>query len=153
MKTINIGILGFGVVGCGVATLLLQKRQLLEQRIGAHLNWKSIADIDTTTDRGLDLGETQLVNDANKILEDPEIDVVVELIGGETIAKDFIHKALSQGKHVVTANKALLANFGNELVNTAMENQVDLAFEASCGGCMPIIKSLRESLVANEIKS
>ncbi|MCF6247208.1 MAG: homoserine dehydrogenase [Desulfobacula sp.] len=153
MKTINIGILGFGVVGAGVAKLLIEKKQLLESRIGAVLNLKTIADIDTTTDRGIELGSTALVNDAKLIIKDPDIDIIVETIGGETIAKDFIFKALENKKHVVTANKALLAGFGNELVKTARHNQVDLGFEASCGGCMPIIKSLRESLVANDIQS
>lgn len=153
MEIINIGILGYGIVGTGVAKLLKEKKQLLESRIGAVLNLKTIADIDTTTERGLDLGTTALVSDADSIIDDPDIDIIVETIGGETIARQFILQALENKKHVVTANKALLAGFGNDLVITARKNQVDLAFEASCGGCMPIIKSLRESLVANDIKS
>ncbi|MCF8112766.1 MAG: homoserine dehydrogenase [Desulfotignum sp.] len=153
MKTIHIGILGFGVVGTGVASLLTQKKDLLESRIGARLNLKTIADIDTQTDRGIDLGTTTLVQDAMAVLTDPDIDIVVELIGGETVARKFILTALENKKHVVTANKALLAAFGNELVNTARKNLADLAFEASCGGCMPIIKTLRESLVANDINT
>lgn len=153
MKKINIGILGYGVVGAGVANLLKYKSRLLEARTGACLNLKAIADIDTTTDRGIELGTTLLVQDALQVINDPEIDLIVELIGGETIAKEFILKALEKGKHVVTANKALLAGHGNELVQAARKNQVDLAFEASCGGCMPIIKFLRESLVANDILS
>ncbi len=153
MKTINIGILGYGIVGAGVARLLKLKGQLLEARTGVCLNLKAIADIDTTTDRGLELGTTLLVKDALQVINDPEIHIVVELIGGETIAKELILKALDQGKHVVTANKALLAGHGNQLILWAQKNQVDLAFEASCGGCMPIIKSLRESLVANNILS
>ncbi len=153
MKIIHIGILGYGVVGTGVAKLLKQKKQLLESRIGAVLNLKTIADIDTTTDRGVDLGSTTLVSDANLIINDPKIDIIVETIGGETIAKKFIMDSLENKKHVVTANKALLASFGNDLVKTARNNLVDLAFEASCGGCMPIIKSLKESLVANDINS
>ncbi len=153
MKTIHIGILGFGVVGTGVARLLTRKKHLLESRTGAHLHLKTIADIDIKTDRGIDLGSTDLVDDAAAVLTDPDIDIVVELIGGETVAKDFIFQALENKKHVITANKALLAGYGNELVKTARKNQVDLAFEASCGGCMPIIKTLRESLVANDIHS
>ncbi|MBU0972954.1 MAG: homoserine dehydrogenase [Proteobacteria bacterium] len=153
MKTINIGILGYGVVGAGVATLLKQKKELLEARIGAFLSLKTIADIDTKTDRGVALGNTALVNDALEVINDPAIDIIVELIGGKTIARQFVLAALEKGKHVVTANKALLASHGNELVKTARKNHVDLAFEASCGGCMPIIKSLRESLVANDIRS
>lgn len=132
MKTINIGILGFGVVGAGVAKLLKDK-ELLEARIGAYLNLKSIADIDTQTDRGVALGQTALVSDAMAVINDPDIDIVVELIGGETVARTFTLKALENKKHVVTANKALLAGFGNDLVKTARVNQVDLAFEASCG--------------------
>lgn len=153
MKTINIGILGYGVVGSGVAKLIKEKKNLLEARTGAYLNLKTAADIDTATDRGVDLGETRLVSDANLVIDDPEIDIIVETIGGKTIAKEFIMRSLANKKHVVTANKALLAGFGNELVKTARKNLVDLAFEASCGGCMPIIKSLRESLVANDITS
>jgi len=153
MKIINIGILGYGVVGAGVAKLLKFKKALLEARIGAVLNLKTIADIDTKTDRGIELGSTDLVTDALQVINDPDIDIIVELIGGETIARELTLKALESGKHVVTANKALLAGHGNILVKTARRNQVDLAFEASCGGCMPIIKSLRESLVANDIKS
>ncbi|WP_299982335.1 homoserine dehydrogenase [Desulfobacula sp.] len=153
MKTINIGILGYGIVGAGVARLLKLKKQLLESRIGAVLNLKTIADIDTTTTRGVDLGTTTLVSDANMIIDDPAIDIIVETIGGETISREFILKSLENKKHVVTANKALLAGFGNDLVKAARKNQVDLAFEASVGGCMPIIKFLRESLVANDIKS
>ncbi len=153
MKIIHIGILGYGVVGAGVAKLLKQKKQLLESRIGAVLNLKTIADIDITADRGIDLGTTSLVSDANLIINDPSIDIIVETIGGETFARKFILDSLENKKHVVTANKALLASFGNDLVKAARKNFVDLAFEASCGGCMPIIKALRESLEANDIKS
>lgn len=153
METINIGILGFGVVGTGVAKLLLDKKTVLESRTGAVLNLKTIADIDTTTDRGIDLGQTRLIDDADGVIADPDIDIIVETIGGETVAKACIEKAMANGKHVVTANKALLAGHGNGLVKLARKNSVDLAFEASCGGCMPIIKTLRESLVANHIRS
>ena len=153
MKTIHIGLLGFGVVGTGVAALLTRKKYLLESRTGARLNLKTVADIDTTTDRGIDLGDTSLVADATAVLTDPDIDIVVELIGGETVARQFILTALENRKHVITANKALLAGYGNELVALARKNQVDLAFEASCGGCMPIIKTLRESLVGNDINA
>jgi len=153
MKTIQIGILGFGVVGTGVAKLLKEKKTILEQRTGVKLELKAIADIDTQRDRGIDLGSTTLFNDANQIIDDPDIDIVIETIGGETIAGEFIMKALESGKHVVTANKALLASRGNDMIKAARKNRVDLAFEASCGGCIPIIKSLRESLAANTISS
>jgi homoserine dehydrogenase len=153
MRIINVGILGYGVVGAGVAKLIKEKKKLLESRIGAVLNLKTIADIDTTTDRGIELKGTALVNDAASVIEDPSIDIIVETIGGETVARQFIETALDNRKHVVTANKALLADHGNELVSMARTNGVDLAFEASCGGCMPIVKFLRESLVANNIRS
>ena len=153
MKIIHIGILGYGVVGAGVTRLLKQKKQLLESRTGAVLDLKTIADIDTTTDRGIDLGTTCLVSDANLIINDPSIDIIVETIGGETIARKFVLDSLKAKKHVVTANKALLAAFGNDLAKAARKNMVDLAFEAGCGGCMPIVKALRESFVANDIKS
>ena len=153
MKRINVGILGCGIVGTGVAKLLMEKEKLLESRIGTVINLKNIADIDTKRDRGIKFNKDVMIPDAWSIIEDPEIDIIVELIGGQKIAKDLTLQALKNGKHVITANKALLASFGNELVKTARENQVDLAFEASCGGCMPVIKTLRESLVGNRIQS
>lgn len=151
MKTIEIGILGCGIVGTGVARILIEKQALLESRIGARLNLKYVADLDTTTDRGITFDEGVLISDADTVLNDPDIDIVVETIGGKGIAKQFMLKALENGKHVVTANKALLASFGNLLVKTAREHQVDIGFEASTGGCMPVIKALRESLVGNRI--
>jgi homoserine dehydrogenase len=150
---INIGILGFGTVGAGVAKLLTANRQLLTSRVGADLHLKWVADIDLETDRGVLLPDGILINDAHKVVNDPEIDIIVEMIGGEGIAKDLILKAIENGKHVVTANKALLAACGNELFAAAAGKGVDLAFEASVGGCMPAIKTIRESLVGNHIKS
>ena len=128
MRIINVGILGYGVVGAGVAKLIKEKKKLLESRIGAVLNLKTIADIDTTTDRGIELKGTALVNDAASVIEDPSIDIIVETIGGETVARQFIETALDNRKHVVTANKALLADHGNELVSMARTNGGDLAF-------------------------
>ena len=153
MRKINIGLLGCGTVGTGVAKLLIENKQLLTDRIGADLNLKWVADIDTETDRGVRFPDGAFVKDANKIVSDPEIDIVIEMIGGEGIAKDLILKAIENGKHVVTANKALLAGQGNELFAAAAEKGVDLAFEASVGGCMPTIKAMRESLVGNHIKA
>ena len=153
MKQINIGILGFGTVGTGVVKILQENRDLLCQRIGAVLNLKRIADIDVTTDRKVKLEKGVLIPDAQAVIEDPEIDIIVELIGGETIAKTLILDAIKNKKHIVTANKALLAAWGNEVFAAAEKNSVDLAYEASVGGCMPIIKSLRESLVGNRITS
>lgn len=153
MKRINIGILGCGIVGTGVARLLIDKQQLLQSRIGADLHLKYVADIDTETDRGISFDSGVLISDAEKVINDPEIDIIVELIGGKKIARKFSMAALKNGKHLVTANKALIASFGNEMVNTAREHEVDFAFEASTGGCMPVIKTIRESLVVNSINS
>jgi homoserine dehydrogenase len=153
MKEINIGLLGCGTVGTGVAKLLIENKDLLTARVGADLNLKWVADIDIETDRGIQFPAGVLTTDAQKVLNDPEIDMVIEMIGGQGIAKDFMLQAINNGKHIVTANKALLAAHGNELFATAARRGVDLAFEASVGGCMPTIKSLRESLVANHIQS
>ena len=153
MKRIQIGLLGCGTVGTGVAKLLIENKDLLTSRVGADLNLKWVADIDIETDRGVRFPEGVLTTDAQKVLTDPDIDMVIEMIGGDGIAKDFMLQAINNGKHIVTANKALLAAQGNELFAAAARNGVDLAFEASVGGCMPTIKSVRESLVANHIKS
>jgi homoserine dehydrogenase len=150
---VNIGLLGYGTVGTGVAKLLIENHQLLSARVGANLNLKWVADIDIQTDRGILLPEGVLTKDADKVIMDPEVDIIIEMIGGEGIAKDFILKAIENGKHVVTANKALLASQGNELFAAAAGKGVDLAFEASVGGCMPTIKSMRESLVGNHINA
>jgi len=153
MKKINVGLLGCGTVGTGVAKILIENKELITSRIGAILNLKNVADIDITSGRGLQFDKGVMTTDAYKVVTDPDVDIILEMIGGETIAKDLILKAIESGKHVVTANKALLANQGNELFKAAEIKGVDLAFEASVGGCMPIIKSLRESLVGNKIKS
>jgi len=150
---INVGLLGYGTVGAGVAKLLIENKQLLDARVGADLNLKWVADIDLETDRGVALPAGAFITDAHKVVDDPDVDIIIEMIGGEGIAKDLILKAIENGKHVVTANKALLAAQGNELFAAAAHKGVDLAFEASVGGCMPTIKSLRESLVANHIKA
>lgn len=153
MKTINIGILGCGTVGTGVAKMLIENRELISSRIGAALRLKHVADLDITTDRGIQFEDGVLVTDAAKVIDDPEIDIIIEMIGGESIAKDFILRAIQNGKHVVTSNKALIAVHGNEIFKAASQKNVDIAFEASVGGCMPIIKALRESLVGNHIQS
>ena len=153
MKEINVGLLGCGTVGTGVAKILIENKNLISCRVGAVLNLRRVADIDLVTDRGIQFDEGVLIDDAYQIVDDPEIDIILEMIGGEGLAKELILKAIDNGKPIVTANKALLANQGNEIFKAAAAKGVDLAFEASVGGCMPIIKSLRESLVANHIKS
>ena len=153
MRRINIGLLGCGTVGTGVAKLLIENQELLTARVGAILNLKWVADIDIKTDRGVRISEAVFTTDAQKVVNDPDIDIIVEMIGGQGIAKDLILKAIENDKHVVTANKALLASQGNALFAAAAQKKVDLAFEASVGGCMPTIKSIRESLVGNHIRS
>jgi len=153
MREINVGLLGCGTVGTGVAKILIANRDLISSRVGAALNLRRIADIDLETDRGIRFDEGVLIDDAYKVVDDPDIDIILEMIGGEDIAKDLILRAIENGKPVVTANKALLASQGNVIFKAAAKNGVDLAFEASVGGCLPIIKSLRESLVGNHIKS
>jgi homoserine dehydrogenase len=153
MKKINIGLIGFGTVGTGVAKILIENRDLITSRVGAELILKRIADIDVARDRGIRLENGVLIQDADKLVCDPDIDIVIELIGGDGIAKDLILKAIENKKHVVTANKALLAGKGDVIFKAAASKRVDIAFEASVGGCIPIIKTLRESLVGNHITS
>ncbi len=153
MKKINIGLLGCGTVGTGVAKILIENKELISSRVGACLILKRVADIDIKRDRGVRFDDGVMTTDAYSVVDDTEIDIVVEMIGGDGIAKDLILKAIKNDKQVVTANKALLAVHGNTLFRAAAQKGVDLAFEASVGGCMPIIKSLRESLVGNTIKS
>jgi homoserine dehydrogenase len=152
-KGINIGLIGFGTVGTGVVKLLIENRAIIDSRIGVPLNLKYIADIDLDRDRGVDIDPKILTTDAVKVVDDPDIDIIVEMIGGETFAKDLILRAIANGKQIVTANKALLAKHGKDIFQHVTQKGVDLAFEASVGGCMPIIKTLRESLVGNRIKA
>jgi len=153
MKPIQIGLLGFGTVGTGVAKLLIENSDVIQARVGTRLRLKYIADIEVEKDRGISIDPGVLTTDASMVINDPELDIVVEMIGGEGIAKDLMLKAIENGKHVVTANKALLAKHGNEIFKKAGEKGVDVAYEASVGGCMPIIKTVRESLVGNRIQS
>ncbi|MBW2192531.1 MAG: homoserine dehydrogenase [Deltaproteobacteria bacterium] len=153
MKEIAIGLLGCGTVGTGVARILIERKDLIRSRVGTNLILKYVADLDQTTDRGIQFDDGVFVTDAQKVVDDPDIDIIIEMIGGEGIAKEMMLRAIANGKHVVTANKALLAMQGNAIFKAAAEKKVDLAFEASVGGCMPIIKSIRESLVGNNIKS
>jgi len=153
MKSINVGLIGFGTVGTGVADILLNKKELIRSRLGAELNLSAIADLDVTTDRGISVPDALLTTDAMKVLEDPDIDIILELIGGEGIAETIIVKAIENGKQVVTANKALIAKKGDALFRYAREKGVEIAYEASVGGCMPVIKTFRESLIGNTVTS
>jgi homoserine dehydrogenase len=150
---INVGIIGFGTVGTGTAKILIQSRKLLRERAGVDVNLRRIADIDIKRDRGLKLAKGVLTNNADALIADPNIHIVVELIGGTTIAKDIMLKAIRNGKHVVTANKALLATRGKEIFKAAEKANVQVGFEASVAGGIPIIKIISEGLVANRIKS
>jgi len=153
MKKIHVGLLGCGTVGTGVARLLLDNRELIRSRVGAEIVLKRVADVDPDRDRGVHFDKGVMVTDARQVVDDPEIDIILEMIGGEGIARDLIMRAIDNGKPVVTANKALLARQGNAIFRAAGQKGVDLAFEASVGGCMPVVKTIRESLAANRIRS
>jgi len=150
---ISIGMIGFGTVGSGVVKLLEEEKDLFEKRVGAKLVLKKIADLDITTPRVVSPPPDTLTTNVMEVIADPDIDIVVELMGGYEPAHSFLLKAIEAKKHVVTANKALIATRGSDLFQAAEENGVDVGFEASVGGTIPIIKTLKESLVANRIQS
>lgn len=153
MREIGVGLLGFGTVGAGVVEGLQGNAELIAARLGARPVVRRIADVDLDKDRGVAVDRSILTRDAMAVIQDPAVDVVVELIGGTGVAKSFVTKALELGKPVVTANKALLAKHGRELFDLAERKGVDLYFSASVGGGIPIIRSLREGLSANRIES
>ena len=152
-KPLNIAVAGLGNVGAKVVALIQQQADVLEQRSGRAINIAAISARDPTRNRGVDLGGLRWVADPLAFAGDPDIDVVVELIGGsEGTARDLVQQALSAGKHVVTANKALLAHHGTALAQMADRNGCVLAFEASVAGALPVIKSLREGLAGNRVR-
>jgi homoserine dehydrogenase len=153
MKEIKVGLIGFGTVGSGVVRILQKNSKLIEKRMGAKIVLKRIADIDLKTDRGVKLKPGVLTRRAEEVIGDPEIDIVMELVGGIDPAKTFILKAIRSQKHIVTANKALLALHGDEIFREAHRFGVDVGFEASVGGGIPLIRSIKEGLVANRIQS
>ena len=152
MEKVYIGLIGFGTVGTGVVRILQEKAKLLEERLGFSLILKRIADIDVTRDRGIKVSPAILTTNVTDLIEDPEISIVIELIGGLEPARTIILQAMAKGKHVVTANKALLAVHGLEIFKAAEEYGVDLGFEGSVGGGIPIIRAFKEGLVANKIQ-
>ena len=155
MQEIKIGLIGFGTVGSGLAQVLYEQQERLEKRTGARIRLSKIADIMVESlpehiSRG---GSVTLTKNVDEIINDPEISIVVELIGGIEPARSFILKAIDHGKHVVTANKALLSLHGKEIFEAAARKGVEVGFEASVGGGIPVIKSLKEGLVGNKILS
>lgn len=153
MKEIGIGLLGFGTIGAGVVQGLVDNKTVIAERLGAVPVIRAIADLDIETDRGVVVDPAILGTDAFAVVVDPHIDIVIELIGGTTIAKDLVIKALEAGKHVVTANKSLLAKYGEEIFSVAEKNGVDIYYGASVGGGIPIIKVMREALAGNNIEN
>lgn len=151
MKEINLGLIGLGTVGTGVVKILQRNSKLIEKRVGAKVVLKKIADIDLKRDRGIKLKSGILTMNAKEIIEDPDISIVIELIGGIEPAKSIIIESIRSGKNVVTANKALLALYGDEIFKEANKFGVSINFEASVGGGIPIIRSIKEGFVANRI--
>ncbi|HKW93591.1 MAG TPA: homoserine dehydrogenase [Methylomirabilota bacterium] len=154
MNEIKIALLGLGTVGCGVVKVLQSHGAEMTERTGCRLGLARVADADLTRPReGIDLARLPLVGDANQAIDDPAVQIVIELIGGLEPARTFILKALQAGKHVVTANKALLAHHGPELFEEARRNRVMLGFEAAVAGGIPLIRAVKEGLPANRILS
>ncbi|MBM4295368.1 MAG: homoserine dehydrogenase [Deltaproteobacteria bacterium] len=152
MKTVNVGLIGFGVVGSGVARLLTRQRELLARRLGADLVLKKVADLDLDRPRPVTLDKAILTPRARDILDDPDIHIVVELMGGLSPAQEYLLAAIERGKHVVTANKALLAHHGNDILSAAAARGLEVAFEAAVCGGVPILLALRQGLAANRIQ-
>ena len=152
MKQIHVGLIGFGTVGSGLAQTLYEQKDRLLKKVGAEVILAQVADI-TTNSLPEQFSDVKLTKDANDIFTNPDIDIVVELIGGMEPARTFMLEAINHGKHVVTANKALLSVHGKEIFEAAVANNVEVGFEASVGGGIPVIKSLKEGLVANRINS
>src|SRR6185369_16709809 len=149
MKDIYVGLIGFGTVGTGVVKLLAENAGLISDKLGTRLVLKRIADLDTTTDRNVKLAPGVLTSNVNEIFDDPEIGIVIELIGGYEPAKSFVLKAISSGKHVVTANKALLALHGDEIYALAAEKGVEVLYEAAVGGGIPVLSAIKGNMAAN----
>ncbi len=153
MKDIKVGLIGFGTVGAGVVKLLAQNAPLIRQKLGAPLTLKTIADLDIVTDRGVVVPPGVLTTNVNELLNDPEIAIVIELIGGYEPAKSFVLKAIDAGKHVVTANKALLAVHGQEIFAAAAAKGVEVLFEPAVGGGIPVLSAIRGNLGANRFST
>ncbi len=153
MNEIRVGILGLGTIGMGAARILIEQQELMSRRLGKTLRLVAAADRNLDRDFGLDLSEVRLTDDANEIVTADDIDLVIELIGGYEPARTFVARAIEHGKHVVTANKALIAKHGEALFPLAAEKGVAIGFEAAVAGGIPCLKALREGLAANAIES
>ncbi len=153
MQTIKVGLLGFGTVGAGVVKAFQNNGDLLARRLGGPVELVRIADLDIETKRPVEVSPQLLTTDAGAVLDDPQISIVIELIGGYEPARSFVLRAIANGKHVVTANKALLALHGEEIFQAAERAGVDVLFEASVGGGIPVISAIKENLGANRFQS
>ncbi|MFW6158266.1 MAG: homoserine dehydrogenase [Planctomycetota bacterium] len=151
MNTLNIGLVGFGTVGAGVARIVLEDGEDIAATTGLRLALGAVCDVDLARDRGVDLPDGLLTDDADAVLADPEIDVICELVGGTTFARDLIVRALAGGKHVVTANKALLAEHGRELFARASAAGRSISFEGSVCGGIPLVRAVRDGYPGSEI--
>lgn len=151
MDAVRVGLLGLGTVGGGTATVLLRNAEEIQRRLGRGIELTHIAGLGIAEQTIVDADKVRLTEDAFEVVNDTEVDIVVELIGGYTLAKDLVMKAIENGKHVVTANKALIATHGPEIMQAAQEKRVNVAYEASVAGGIPIIKAVREGLAANRI--
>ncbi len=152
MKPFQVGLLGAGTVGGGTFAVLQRNQEEIRRRAGREIRITRVADVDLARARSVVADAAEVTSDARELIQDPEIDAVIELIGGTTIAKTLVLEAIEAGKHVVTANKALLAVHGTEIFAAARENGVVVAFEGAVAGGIPIIKALREGLTANRIE-
>ena len=152
MKPIQVGLLGIGTVGSGVFNVLQRNQHEIRRRAGRGIEITMVADLDVARAQSLVGADTKVVNDARAVIANPDIDIVIELIGGYGIARKLVLEAIEAGKHVVTANKALLAVHGTEIFAAAHRKGVMVAFEAAVAGGIPIIKALREGLTANRIQ-
>jgi homoserine dehydrogenase len=153
LKEIGVGVVGFGTVGTGTVRLLLENAEHLRKRVGIPIRLVRVADRELSRDRGIRLPDGVLVPDGMQVARDPAVHIVAELVGGTGAAKDFLLEAVRNGKSVVTANKALLAECGPEIAKAVLSAGVDIGFEASVGGGIPIIRTLREGLAANRIRA
>ncbi|MGD8933345.1 MAG: homoserine dehydrogenase [Gammaproteobacteria bacterium] len=152
MEAVKIGLLGLGTVGGGTATVLLRNADEIQRRLGRRIEITHVAGLGIAEQNIVDASKVKLTEDAFAVVNDPEVQIVVELIGGYTLAKELVLKAIENGKHVVTANKALIATHGQEIMQAATARGVNVAYEASVAGGIPIIKAVREGLAANRIE-